>query len=44
MFWGKNLNEDADITNIGPNQPNTLQPAVGFGLKREYGVTLSGKF
>lgn len=44
LLWGKNLNEDVDISNIGPNQPNTLQPPVGFALKREMGVTLSTKF
>ena len=44
LFWGKNLNEDEDISNIGPFQPNTLQLPVGFSLKREMGVTLSAKF
>ena len=44
LLWGKNLNEDEDISNIGPNQPNTLQPPVGFALKREMGVTLSANF
>ena len=44
LFWGKNLNEDEDISNIGPFQPNTLQLPVGFALKREMGVTLSAKF
>ena len=44
LFWGKNLNEDEDISNIGPFQPNTLQLPVGFALKREMGVTLSANF
>ena len=44
MLWGKNLNEDYDISNIGPLQPNTLQPPVGFALKRQLGVTVSGAF
>ena len=37
--WGKNLNEDYDIDNIGPDQPNTLQLAYGFTNKRSYGLT-----
>ncbi len=41
MAWGKNLNEDYDIDNIGPSQPNTLQLPVGFTNKRAYGVTFS---
>ena len=44
LLWGKNLNEDEDISNIGPFQPNTLQLPVGFALKREMGVTLSANF
>ena len=44
LVWGKNLNEDEDISNIGPFQPNTLQLPVGFSLKREMGVTLSANF
>lgn len=44
MAWGKNLNEDADINNIGPSQPNTTSPPVGFSLARQWGVTLSAKF
>ena len=44
MLWGKNLNEDYDLSNIGPSQPNTLQFPVGFALKRQLGVTLSGEF
>ena len=44
MGWAKNINEDFDIDNIGPSQPNTSSPPVGFALKRQWGVTLSAKF
>ena len=42
--WGKNLNEDFDIDNIGPFQPNSLQLPVGFTGKRQLGLTLSADF
>ena len=42
--WGKNLNEDFDIDNIGPFQPNTLQLPFGFSGKRQWGVTVSADF
>ena len=42
--WGKNLNEDFDIDNIGPFQPNTLQLPLGFSGKRQWGVTVSANF
>ena len=44
LLWGKNLNEDFDIDNIGPFQPNTLQLPVGFSGKRTFGITLSARF
>ena len=44
MGWAKNINEDFDIDNIGPAQPNTSSPPVGFALKRQWGVTLSARF
>lgn len=44
MAWGKNLNEDYDIENTGPRQPNTLFLPEGFSGKRQYGLTLSANF
>ena len=44
MGWTKNINEDEDINNIGPSQPNTTSPPVGFALKRQWGVTVSANF
>ena len=44
MGWTKNINEDEDINNIGPAQPNTTSPPVGFALKRQWGVTVSANF
>lgn len=43
-LWGKNLNEDEDLVNIGPITPNSLQPAAQFGGKRTYGATLGLSF
>lgn len=44
MLWGKNLNEDQDIENIGPRQPNTLQLPFGFTGKRTFGITVGANF
>jgi len=44
MGWGENLNQDFDIENIGPSQPNTLQLPFGFSRKRTYGVTASVRY
>lgn len=43
-LWGRNLTEDEDLVNIGPNTPNSLQPAAQIGLKRQYGATLSFRY
>jgi len=42
--WGRNLNEDEDIFNIGPSQANTLQPPVQFGNRRTIGATASFRY
>ena len=42
--WAKNINNDWDIVNFGPRQPNALQLAAGFAGERTYGVTISAAF
>lgn len=43
-LWGKNINQDEDILNIGPTQPNTLQPPLQFGDRRTFGATASIRY
>jgi iron complex outermembrane receptor protein len=43
-LWGKNLNEDLDITNFGPPSPCCASFAAGFRGKREYGLTATYDF
>ena len=43
-LWGKNLNEDWDITNFGPPSPCCASFAVGFRGKQEIGLTATKDF
>jgi iron complex outermembrane receptor protein len=43
-LWGKNLNEDWDITNFGPPSPCCASFAAGFRGKREVGLTATYDF
>jgi len=39
--WGKNLTEEADVLNIGPNPPFLNDNPVQFGAPRTFGLTVS---
>lgn len=39
--WGRNLLDEAEIVNIGPDQPNTNQNPTAFGPPRTWGFTLT---
>jgi len=39
--WGRNLLDEAEIFNIGPDQPNTNQNATAFGVPRTWGFTVT---
>ncbi|MFQ5661373.1 MAG: TonB-dependent receptor [Gammaproteobacteria bacterium] len=43
-LWGKNLNQEEQILNIGPPQPDTLQHPVAFAPPRTFGGTVSYTF
>ncbi len=43
-LWGKNLNEDWDITNFGPPSPCCASFAAGFRGKQEIGLTATKDF
>lgn len=43
-LWGKNLRDEVDVLNIGPQPPFLGDNPVGFGPPRTYGGTLTYRF
>jgi len=43
-FWGRNLGDEVDVLNIGPQAPFLGDNPVGFGPPRTYGGTLTYRF
>ena len=43
-LWGRNLGDEADVLNIGPQAPFLGDNPVGFGPPRTYGGTLTWRF